>query len=239
MTKVQKSASAWPQVRVSLLGGFAVEISGRSVDLPLGAQRLVAFIALRGRPVLRGEAAGSLWPDHPEERAAANLRCVLWRLRGAADGVLRVGRRELALSSHVRVDVAALSEAERLGEPLKDPNRTGLLLAGDLLPGWYEDWVSSERERLRIVRLQALERLANELCLSGQLQAAETVCLAAVALDPVRESAQRSLIRILLAEGNPGEAIRRYRSYRKHLRNELGVAPSREMEVLVDSIAAD
>ena len=48
-----------------------------------------------------------------------------------------------------------------------------------------------------------------------------------VALDPLRESAQRLLIQASLAQGNRAEAIRQLDRYERHLRRELGITVSR------------
>src|SRR5690242_6868737 len=69
------------RVRLSLIQGFRLSQEGRSVVLPLGAQRLIAFLALQNRAVLRVVVAGNLWLDKPERVACASLRSALWQLR--------------------------------------------------------------------------------------------------------------------------------------------------------------
>ena len=106
-------------------------------------------------------------------------------------------------------------------------------LAGDLLPDWYDDWVLIERERLRQLRLHALESLAIRRLDAGRYGEAAVAALAAVSIEPLRESAQRVLIRIHLAEGNVGEAVRQYRLYRNLLSDEMGLYPSEQIETLL------
>ncbi|MGZ4417653.1 MAG: hypothetical protein ACXVRV_05710, partial [Gaiellaceae bacterium] len=62
---------ACDEVRLCLIDGFALGGDPGRKQLPLGAQRVVVFIALHERPLLRGYVAGSLWLDSTEERAAA------------------------------------------------------------------------------------------------------------------------------------------------------------------------
>ena len=83
---------AAPPARVVLLGGFAVELEGAEPgstqdELPQGVRRLVAYLALSGRPV-RAAVAGHLWPDVCEERALGSLRSALWRLHKVAPGLV-------------------------------------------------------------------------------------------------------------------------------------------------------
>jgi DNA-binding SARP family transcriptional activator len=105
----------------------------------------------------------------------------------------------------------------------------------ELLPGWYDDWVITEREHLRQLRLHALEALARELAARGRHAVAIEVALSAIALDPLRESGHRTLISLYLAEDNLSEAARHLRIFAGLLREELGVAPSPRMMQLVTS----
>ncbi|MQA86310.1 MAG: hypothetical protein GEV03_17165 [Streptosporangiales bacterium] len=83
------------------------------------------------------------------------------------------------------------------------------------------------------VRLHALEALCAHHRASGRLDTALQAGLAAVACEPLRESAHRQLARVHLAEGNPSEALRQYDLYRRLLRTELGLAPSPKFRQLV------
>ena len=57
--------------------------------------------------------------------------------------------------------------------------------------------------------------------------------IAAIAAEPLRESAQRALIEAHLGEGNWVEAHRGFVTYRDLLRRELGVSPSHELASFV------
>jgi len=96
----------------------------------------------------------------------------------------------------------------------------------EVLPGWCDDWVLVERERLRQRVLHALEALSRRLVRAGRFADALEAAIVAVSEDPLRESAQRALIEAHLAEGNQSEACRIWQAYRDLLRRELGVNPS-------------
>ena len=106
-------------------------------------------------------------------------------------------------------------------------------MSGDLLPDWDDEWVLLERERFRQIRLHALERSCELLMASGRLTEAIDAGLAALAAEPLRESAHRVLIRAHLAEGNRFEALRQFERYRDLMRSELGLAPSVEIADLI------
>jgi DNA-binding SARP family transcriptional activator len=105
--------------------------------------------------------------------------------------------------------------------------------AGELLPDWYDDWVVIERERHRQLRLHALEQLSARLSADGRHAAATEAGLAAIASEPLRESAHRVLIAVHLAEGNRGEALRQYRVCCGLLDRDLKVGPSPALQALV------
>jgi DNA-binding SARP family transcriptional activator len=224
------------ELRLRLLGGFGLTCDGEPLALPLGAQRLIAFLALRDRSVQRVYVAGTLWLDTTEARSCANLRSALWRVRQYGCDVVRATGLDLRLDPVVRVDVAeAVGGAHRLLARAPAPGDLELapVFMGDLLPDWYDDWVQSERERFRQLRLHALEALAERLIDAGRFGEAADACLAAVGADPLRESAYRVLIRLHLAEGNWSEAIRQYNLFTRLLRKELGLRPSPHMKELL------
>ncbi|HEV3014390.1 MAG TPA: BTAD domain-containing putative transcriptional regulator [Actinomycetota bacterium] len=224
--------------QLSLLGGFQLRCAaGQDVPVSRSGQRLLALLALQARPLERLWVAGTLWLDATEERAGASLRSALWRLPqpdGAA--VVEATSTPLRLAGDLAVDVQELAaRAEALDSPAAGDDRelgpSGL--SRDLLPDWYEDWVVLERERFRQLRLHALEALCRRLTEAGRFGAAVQAGLAAVAGEPLRESAHRTLIHAHLAEGNPGEAVRQYHLYRRLLAGELAIEPSAAIRELV------
>jgi DNA-binding SARP family transcriptional activator len=230
-----------PVTRVALLDGFALERfdagATRAVnDLPRGAQRLIAHLSLCGRPG-RSAIAGQLWPDVPEELAHGSLRSALWRVQKAAPGLVDVSGGALGLADGVRVDVREFTDwAQRVLDPHAVVDGTVTLdigLSGELLPGWYDDWVLLARERLRQLKVHALEMLADKLACDGRYGEAVQAAYAAVGAEPLRESAHRAVVRAHLAEGNTAEALRAYNAFRELLVGELGVAPSPLMEELI------
>jgi DNA-binding SARP family transcriptional activator len=226
---------------VALLDGFSLDVgdsrSGPATeDLPRGVQRLVARLSLGSRPS-RAAIAGELWPDVPEEHAHGSLRSALWRLHKAVPGLVDTSGGALGLAAGVQVDVRDFTAwAASVLDPCARPESLvahGVALEGELLPGWYDDWVLLERERLRQLRLRALEVLAEKLVSAGRHGEAIDVAFAAVRGEPLRESARRVLVRAHLAEGNLVEAIREYDTFCTMLADELGVRPTAQLRRLV------
>lgn len=220
-------------MRLTLMGNFTLVMAERQVRLPMTAQRLVAFLALARKPVSRLYVAGHLWPDAAEARAAASLRSALWRVRRAGE-VVRADAYDLALDPAVAVDVTEARALARRVESLGAAEIEALCRTDDLLPGWYDEpWLDIERECFRVLRVHALERLAERLTVEGRLAEALEAGLAAVTADPLRETAHRALIRVQLAEGNTAEAVRHFRAWERLSERSLGVEPSPLMRELI------
>ena len=235
-----------PTTRVTLLDGFAVHAGNGGTsrridgDLPHGVQRLVAHLALVGRTA-RTAVAGQLWPEVSEEHACGSLRSAIWRLhRAAPDLLIEVSGRTLSLAPAVRVDVDELADWARgvadVRLPLDDALVPDAGIRGDLLPGWYDDWVLLERERLRQLRMHTLEVLAGRLAAAGRHGEALQAAYAAVRAEPLRESAHRTVVLVHLAEGNVAEAVRAHDLFETLLGEELGVGPTEQMTRLVRDV---
>ncbi|MFL5733954.1 MAG: ATP-binding protein, partial [Chloroflexia bacterium] len=99
------------------------------------------------------------------------------------------------------------------------------LYRGDLLPGYYDEWILPERERLRQGFLGALQRLV--LLLESERNYAGAISYAQRLLrhDPLREESYRHLMRLHAASGDRAGAMRVYRNAITVLQRELGVEP--------------
>jgi DNA-binding SARP family transcriptional activator len=194
-------------------------------------------MVLYGRPATRRTVAATLWPEKPGERAVGNLRTVIWRLPA---GLVETNGAHLMLAKGVRCDVADFTaRVRRLIDGVAPPAPADLdraLYEADLLPAWSEDWVAIERERIRQLRIHALDTLSMRLTEAGRYCEAIAVGLAAVAAEPLRESAHRTVITAHLAEGNHAEALKHYEVFRKRLASELGLDPSPQLGELIRNV---
>jgi SARP family transcriptional regulator, regulator of embCAB operon len=230
-------------LELSLMGAFQLSDGAIPVVLGGSSQRLVAFVALQGRPISRSAAAYALWPDASEAQAHASLRSAIWRMEQLAREAMEIDVLEIDLAEGVAVDV---QKAEALAHRLlifdtmpseEDMTSEAIAaLSSDLLPDWYEDWAVIEAEDWRQLRLHALEALAEKLTAVGRFGDAIQAARAAISADPLRESPRAMLIRIHLAEGNQSEALREFRDYRSLMKRELGVEPTPKLLALMQDL---
>ncbi len=177
---------------LNLLGSWHLTLGGHPVAVGLRQQRLIAALGILGARS-RHSLASLLWPDSSEAQAAGNLRASLFHIMHKLPGLVCPSPDSLFLEPGVTVDfhrirwlIADIQEAANLAEP----DSADLLYHADLLPGWYEDWVIFEQERLQQLRLDGLEALAKHYLRAGATGPAIEAALAATAIEPLRESAQ-------------------------------------------------
>jgi len=135
---------------------------------------------------------------------------------------------EAAVRSAYRAETPA-AQAAFLEEALT-------LYAGELIPGYYEDWIVSERERLAEAYRSALSRLALAKAKTGDLSGAIETARKAVEADPLREASHYDLMRLYVAARRPAEALRQYKELEATLQKELGTAPARALQSLAEQL---
>ena len=217
--------------RVTVLGGLSLSCDGRRLPIPPGSRKLLAYLALHQAGVDRRVAAGVLWPDVEDARAAGNLRSALWRLQQVGCPLVTAEQSWLGLADDVEVDLTrleawatrVLGHSPAAGDLGVDP---GPIAELELLPGWYDDWVLAVRARVQLRLLHALEALSRLLRRAGRLAAAVEAMHVAVLAEPLRESGQLALIEAHQAAGDWIAAQRQYDAFRSILRREVGVEPS-------------
>jgi hypothetical protein len=185
--------------------------------LSIPSRRLLVYLALRGGSAPRFLAAAELWPDCPDEVGRANLRRTLWQV---PDGWIVMMGDMLSLDAycdlqHARRYAARALEGQRLTFDEIDT------LCGDVLPGWHDQF--------RRLRIQALEAACRTLSAQANHALAIQAGAAAVAAEPLCESASEALIEAHLAQHNRFDATRCFIALTRALRDELGVAPNPEL----------
>ncbi|MCC2669018.1 MAG: transcriptional activator domain protein [Armatimonadetes bacterium] len=221
-----------PPLEICLFGSITVAVHG--APLPRFRSRsvgwLLALLALRaGRAVERSRLAGWLWPESSEETALRNLRDNLMHLRRAlgpeAERLQSPSRDRIALATEGAViDVLEFDRAIAAGD---EPSLAQAVerYAGPLLDDCLEDWAARERDSRAAACLAALERLGEAAEACGEWATALQQFRKAEALDPLRDSGVRGIMRALAGAGDLPEAVHAYREFRLRLHRELNAEP--------------
>lgn len=219
-------------MRLSLIGTFsATTDDGEPVRTPPNGGRLLALLALHRHGLTRCCAAGILWPEKSEDRASANLRSTLWRLKNTRS--IAITDREpavLCLNPRVRVDLDGTDDP--LGSECPGDLTVDQLL-GDLLEDWDDDWIEPFRLRWRQTRLHKLDLRCERLVDYEDYDEAVTLARRVLAVEPLRESMLRLLVRAELRRGRPTAAAEVINGYRTRLDQEYGASISPRMIDLV------
>lgn len=215
---------AW---ELHVLGSWELFADGVPVPIGRRQQRLIASLALMGtRP--RSYLAGLLWPESSDHQAAGNLRSAVFKLRHQMPALLDPSLDPLRLHDGIVIDLDGLRRAaqQALAGTNPGPGTEDLLFGSELLPGWYDDWVMYEQERLRGLRVLALEALARRHLDGGNYEAAMSAARFAAALEPLRESAHKIISQAQTGSGSHADAQRTLIEFRRRLWNEMGVSPA-------------
>src|ERR1700682_1448711 len=223
---------------------------GRELHSLLAQPKRVALLAYLCIAQPRGfhrrdTLLGLFWPDSDQEHARTSLRKSLHILRRALgdDAILSRGDEEVAVDFQlVTCDVAAFEasvKANRLEEALE-------LYRGDLLAGFFideapefEQWLQSERTRLRALAAKAASTIAEQTETKGDLAAAVTWARRSLDLASTDERALRKLLELQIRAGDRVGAIESYETFARQLAVEYETQPSSETRSLIERIRSD
>lgn len=234
-------------LEIRLLGQFDVRLDGKPVGIPTrSAQSLLAYLFLNSGVAHRREKlAGLLWPDASEANARSNLRHELWRLRKA----IEIGRPpggEYILADEIGIGVNTSADywldVAELEKGSGDLLPTDLLVdhlanyRGELLPGFYDDWVVLERTRAQALFEQKIQLLLDRFQQEQRWQETLDWSERWIALGQCPEPAYRALMMAHAALGDQSKVATTFRRCAESLRTELGVEPSAQTRALFERL---
>ncbi|MBL8058910.1 MAG: tetratricopeptide repeat protein, partial [Anaerolineales bacterium] len=223
-------------LEATLFGRLTVTLNGERVERQMArpTQLLLAYLLLNpGLPHRREHLAGLLWPESPEAAARKNLRNAVWQLRKVLGEAWVLAEKETITWEAARAvtDVARLMEATGPAD-VEALQAATAAYQGELLPGFYADWLQPERERLRGVFERRMHQLLERLAEAGRWPEVKAGAERWIALGHVPEPAYRFLMQAGAAGGDRAGTAAAYRRCVQALQTELGVAPSAETEAL-------
>jgi non-specific serine/threonine protein kinase len=227
-------------LEVRLIDAFEIKCDGKPVAIPSrAAQSLFAYLILTaGVSHRREKLAGMFWLDVSEERARAYLRHELWRIRKSL--TMHAGNNYL-LADDIGISFNPSAEYWLDANSLAKMNENASveewmhalsLAQGELLLGFYDDWVTEEREHLQALNRQKiarlLEMLEKEQRWYEMLECAERW----ITLERTSEAAYRALMVAYEALGDRAKVEAAYERC-VHALSELDLEPSEQTRTLV------
>ena len=210
--------------------------------------QLLCYLVLNAHyPLLRDQIASAFWGEHSTSTSRKYLRNALWKLRQMFEAVgadldtyLLVNDDSVTVreaSPHwldVEIFEAAAESCQGIDGRDLNPDQASLLAeavelyTGDLLEGIYCEWCLYERERLSLLYISALTKLASYYEAAGDWARGLRYAGAILERDNTRERVHVQMMRLYWMAGDRDSALAQYRRCAQILGDELGIAPMRE-----------
>ncbi|CAG0935046.1 Putative HTH-type transcriptional regulator [Thermoflexales bacterium] len=230
---------------VKLLGQFNIQLNDQLIEIPSRpAQTLFAYLTLHPGTAFRREMlAGLIWPEANESNARSNLRHALWRIRKAvgepaAQDYFSADDLTLAFNPDPGcwIDAILLGGKINAGPAPRTLEEQVAAYQGELLPGFYDDWITIERERLQSAfesKIEALiDRLGREKHWPDVIEWAGHWIKFGTAPEP----AYRALMTAHARAGHKAKVKEAYQRCVEALQREFGVEPSDETQALYQQL---
>jgi predicted ATPase/DNA-binding SARP family transcriptional activator len=249
MTSALPVKSAW---RIELLGGPRAVSGARTITRfpTYKTAALLAYLAhYRNQTHGRDETAELLWPGDDPTAVRARLNQAVSTLRrqleppGTPPGAVLISDRiriglnpDTVISDTALFDMAvrAARRADSTSEEcIRHLREAADLYQGELLPGYYEEWMLGERERLAETFRAALRDLVGLLVERGAAEDALPYAHRLVESDRYNEEGQNTLIRLYLTLDRPVLALKQYADFERLLSADGETPPptTRNLEV--------
>ncbi|GIK41331.1 MAG: hypothetical protein BroJett011_51640 [Chloroflexota bacterium] len=249
---IKEGERSTARLELRLLGQPQVHLDGAAVTdfRTAKVEALLYYLAVTGRPHGRESLVMLLWGDMPEAAAKRNLTQVLSLLRKQFAPFLEITPQQIGLKpeSPYWVDVQLFQQSLETIDPTQEPERLRQVVGlyqGDFLQGFYvkdaldfEEWVLTQRERLRELMIQALDSLVNHYLGQTDYPAGLDIAARLLVLEPWRETAHRQMMLLLARSGRREAALAQYENCRRILAEELAVEPMAETTVLYQRLKA-
>ncbi len=214
---------------------------------------LLAYLAYFPQRIHPREVlAELLWPEGDPRAGRNSLNTALSSLRHQLEpppvpsgAVLQADRVSARLNpASFTTDVKAFeSDLRAAGVTSSLTEKAGYLAAaveryrGELLLGYYDDWIAPEQQRLAGLFADALTQLVRRLERIGDTSQALQYAVRAVQANPLREEAHCDLMRLYAAAGHPSAALDQFRALAQRLAGEFGRSPGEAARQLFREIS--
>lgn len=237
-----------------MLGGLAAHGGSREIRRFQTSKTGVLLATLAydlQRDHSREELQERIWPEADSHSGRRCLSQAIYSLRlqleppGTPPGAVLI-----ANHSYVRLnpptittDIMEFEGNLRRAETTSDINERCHLLdsalavyKGDLLPGYFEDWVLAERERLANMLLRGLRQCASTLDAAGDTERALEYTLRAMQVAPLVEEVRVELMQLYAKLERNVDVMSQYEQLTRMLHREEGRRPSASARAMAEAV---
>ena len=188
-----------PVIRIELLGGLVLRTDAITISR-FRTRKTALLLAIlaghRNRIFPRDELSDLLWPEDTLESGRNGLRIALSSLRKLLEppgtpfgAILDANRNSVTLNATAfSTDVEEFQRATHSESRQEEAFR---LYGGEYLPGFDDEWILAERQRLEELYLAVLLRLAEGALAAGDARGSVEMAKRAIQVDPYEEQSYR------------------------------------------------
>lgn len=231
------------KLEVNLLGGVSFLLNGRPVQsVPTrAAQALLIYLLHQPQPVARERLVDMFYQTSTPKQGAANLRSTLSRLRKELRPFLAISHQTVGIAPDASVVIDSVTFAAQAAAGAWE--QALALYQGEFLAGFYlreapefEEWALVERERLRLLAVEGLQKLVAARQRQGEHWAALQAVTQLLGIEPLLENTQREKMLLLARTGQRPLALQQYKTAVTLFETELGIAVSAETTTLYERL---
>ncbi|MFW2381749.1 MAG: BTAD domain-containing putative transcriptional regulator [Acidimicrobiales bacterium] len=255
---------AWkgePVLRYDLLGRLRVRLGDDEIQLGARKERalLAMLLANANHVVSTDQLIDELWANGASKQPQNVLWVNISKLRSALDPDRPKGANStvvvtsspgyMLVTDPDAIDAKRFESLTEEGRRLLDVDPAAAsLVFHEALALWkgraFEEFVYDEFAQTEIARLEELRLAAVEDRIDADLRSGSTRELVSeleslTRLNPLRERLAAHMMVALHRSGRQGEALRAFGTYRRTLRDELGLDPSADLSALEERIVLD
>jgi DNA-binding SARP family transcriptional activator/predicted ATPase len=253
---------------INLLGTIEVSCEGLPISFSYGKLKalLVYLCVEHYQPSTRSRLAGMLWPDQSQSGAQDSLRQAISRLRAEMKdrdrqpALFVVERDTIQLNPKADFVCDLFQFQEYIKQASAHHHRSLLsclvcaslykdaarLIRGDFLEDFYlsdsdlfENWITTLRERIRLLELDVLGNLAQIYDRQGDHHEVLNYSERLIAIDPYNETAYQLIMKSLARSGQRNQAVKVYKNLEQILESDLGISPSTDTVDLFKQIKTE
>ena len=223
---------------IKMFGQFSIEFSDQTTIKwrTKKTKELMAFLLHHRNDTLsKDRIIETLWGELPTDKAYRQLYNGIYQIRKTLKAYA-VPRSVITIDKTYNIqldDDFAKCDAElflktaEASEPSTEILREAVnMYKGDYLAYEYYDWSTQEANRLKILYLEMLAKLANKLIEEKRYEEAETHLPLLLREDPLNENGVKTSMKLYYRTGHKSKAIECYETHKEMMIQEMDASPS-------------
>ncbi|MTB64954.1 AAA family ATPase [Streptococcus sp. zg-86] len=225
---------------LKLFGNPAIFLNGEEIFFSFSKVNALLYYLLLQKNVSRDEIAGILWENKNTQISKKNLRNTIYQANKflGDEYIICPSRSLLSLNPHLPIS----SDVEQF---LANPEQTLGLYQGRFLKDFYlknseafDFWIEKMRSYYEQIYIKTCHDKMKYQLTKNDVEETEQHILRLIEIDEFDEANYQLLMRLYQENNQAGKVIKTYYKLANLLDEELGIAPSQEVQQIYDEVVA-